>query len=116
MSQSRTSTSELDDFALAGPDLAAAACGAALARVRELMTAPPAAADVTDMSHLTSFARRIAGALDLAAEAIAEGDNAAAALEHGRALALINALRLTTAAEGRPAPAPEPAQKSGSAG
>ena len=116
MSHSQASTSELHDFALAGPDLAAAACGATLTRLRELMTAPPAAAAVTEMSHLTSFARRIAGALDLAAEAVIEGDNAAAALEHGRALALINALRLITAAEGRPAPAPEPAQKSGSTG
>lgn len=116
MSHSQASTSEFDDFIPAGCDLTSAACAAALTRVRTLMTAPPAAAALAEMTDLTGFARRIAGALDLAAEAVAQGNDAAAALEHGRALALINALRLTTAAADRPARAPETAQKSGSTG
>lgn len=116
MSHIDASTSDLDDFALAGPDLASSTCAAALARVRNLMTAPPTGPAVADATRLAGFARRISGVLDLAAEAVAEGDDAAAALEHGRALALINALRLTMATDGEEAPAPEPAQKSGSAG
>jgi len=116
MSHIEAFTSDLDDFALTGPDLVSGACATALTRVRELMSAPPAGPAVADTTRLVSFARRISGALDLAAEAVAEGDDAAAALEHGRALALINALRLTMAAEGEPAPTGEPAQKSGSAG
>jgi len=122
MSHIEASSSDLDDFALAGPHLTSAACIAALTRLRDLMTAPPAAQPVTETTRLASFARRISGVLDLAAEAVAEGDDAVAALEHGRALALINALRLTMVADGEQvaageqAPAGGPSQKSGSAG
>jgi hypothetical protein len=119
MTESCTSIDELDDFALASQPMAATACAAALARVRDILGTRASAAGLDDIAYLAGMTRGIADCLDSGAQALADDDHDCAVFEHARALVLMNALPLAAARQAKAASAsvaPASDQKSGITG